>query len=562
MRSLLFKGIPFLYFISIGSFLFSQHLEWVQTYGSLNEEEVSSMVQDSEKNIYLTGWANGSLDIDPGSEVFQCDPGELSDMFSSYLSKFTPDGEFLWGKNLGFFAKKMTMDSDDNLYITGRFYDTVDFDPGISEALAFAGQSSDVFICKFDANGNYIWHKTFGGSTNAHVYTMAIDGTGSLLITGLLNDTCDFDPSESVFNLTSSGICDTYVLKLSPDGEFIWAKSVSGPAENQPLSISIDRSDNILVCGFFYGTVDFNPASGAIFPLTSYGQSDAYVLKLNSAGEFSWAKKIGGSGHSTLYSIRTDQLNNVYVAGTFTGSIDANPGPGNLILSTAASNDGFLVKLDSLGLFFHGVQLNASSSAIPLHMQFDQDSNLLVTGVFGDTIDFDQTELLVAADSTSDIFVFKLNSSLEKINAISFGGNGPNSIYDFLISTNGSFYTCGSFSGNGNLDSSVASPISSLGLNDIFFAKYSLYNLGINDLADENLITLFPNPTSGKINIQMNEQQAKVNVSLLNALGKEIENRSFSNISTLEYEIPGESGVYFLKLSSGTENKTIKVIKN
>jgi hypothetical protein len=148
----------------------------------------------------------------------------------------------------------------------------------------------------YSQNANFAWAKSFGSATYDEGWSIANDASGNVYTTGRFTSTVDFDPSPSTFTLAAVGQQDIFITKFDPSGNFVWAKSIGGNADDRGYSINIDNSGNILVTGIFVGLVDFDP-SPATFTLNSFGgtQEDVFILKLNSSGNFVWAKQVGGN---------------------------------------------------------------------------------------------------------------------------------------------------------------------------------------------------------------------------------------------------------------------------
>lgn len=104
----------------------------------------------------------------------------------------------------------------------------------------------------------------------------------------------DFDPNGGFYYVTSEGQNDIFILKLDSLGNFVWVKIIEGTEGSLTgygNSVSLDNNSNVYVTGSFLGTADFDPGNGTHIK-SSFGNSDAFVLKLDSAGNFSWVKQL------------------------------------------------------------------------------------------------------------------------------------------------------------------------------------------------------------------------------------------------------------------------------
>ena len=300
---------------------------------------------------------------------------------------------FEWAKSAGGttndLGRDIATDVSGNVYTTGDFSGTVDFDPGAGVFNLTSQGSSDIFVSKLDANGNFVWAKAMGGPSGDNGNSVAVDASGNVYTTGTFRFTSDFDPGPSVFNLidpAGAGGADIFVSKLDASGNFIWAKQMGGPEFDNSSSIAVDNSGNVFTTGYFQLTADFDPGP-ATFNLTST-VTDIFVSKLDALGNFVWAKAMGGTGVSEGRSITTDLSGNLYTTGQFDGVTDFDPSAGVFNL-TAASEDIFVSKLNASGNFVWAKQLGGASSDYGFSIAVDASGNVHTTGSFASTADFD-----------------------------------------------------------------------------------------------------------------------------------------------------------------------------
>jgi hypothetical protein len=273
-----------------------------------------------------------------------------------YLAKYGPNGAFDWVDQFNVTdLRGVAADGSGNAYLTGGFSGTVDFDPGPGTYNLFSGGSSKhpnqaAFVEKLNASGGLAWADVFQATSTGRFSgswsdgsAIALDSSGDVLTVGSYGGTVDFDPSsKTTYNLPTSG--GLYVSKLSPTGQFVWAKQVETGASIQATGIALDLSGNVDLTGYFSGTANFNPAGS--YNLTSVGSShDIVVEQLNSAGGFNWAISAGGTGDDLAYGIAVDSYGDIFLTGVFNGTVNFDPNGGQNLTAQSSNGDAYLWKL-------------------------------------------------------------------------------------------------------------------------------------------------------------------------------------------------------------------------
>jgi hypothetical protein len=311
----------------------------------------------------------------------------------------TPDNS-----DLGY---SVATDSQGNSYTVGRYCGTCDFDPGPGVDSHTSGSSYDTFLSKFDTCGEFVWAKTWGGSYTEQHYAVTVDGSDNVYVTGAFTGMpTDFDPGTGVENHSSAGGQDVFVSKFDTSGNFIWAKTWGGASPDSGTSISFDPSGNIYIAGYFTGTIDFDPGAG-VDNRTPVGADDIFVSKLDSSGNYLWAKTWGGPlsdyGWPQIWiggpSVAVDNSGNAFVTGQFQGTADFNPDAG---VDSHVSNglyDIFISKFDSSGAFQWAKTWGSPNTVygdFGLSAAVDGSGNVYCGGIFTgghvtdwDYIDFD-----------------------------------------------------------------------------------------------------------------------------------------------------------------------------
>jgi hypothetical protein len=216
-------------------------------------------------------------------------------------------------------GRSSAIDMHGNLYVTGSFERTADFDPSFATANLVSAGSPDIFLAKYDSLGNYLWAISMGSLGFDYGTSVSTDTSGNVYITGTFERTVDFDPSSAIANLTTSNYSSIFLAKYDSSGNYLWAIKFGGVGNNV-RSVSVDSKGYAYVTGSFRGTGDFDPTSSTA-NLTSTGNMDIFLAKYNSSGNYIWAINMGGTGHDYGYSVVFDKNSNSYICGQFRDSV-------------------------------------------------------------------------------------------------------------------------------------------------------------------------------------------------------------------------------------------------
>jgi len=370
-------------------------------------------------------------------------------------------------------ANYIAVDTNNNILRTGLYYSTVDLDPGIGVENHTSLGGSDICIQKLDSNGHLIWAKSIGGIEDEYGGIVTTDNSGNVYISGTFQETVDFDPGTDVFNLTSGGELDMFILKLNPDGNFIWAKSMSGVDGGYVFHIAVDSLGLIYLTGNFEGICDFDPGPN-MRNLLSQGLSDIFVQKLDPDGNLIYAKQFGSNGSDFGTTVSTIGDGNVYVSGAFNGTVDFNPGADTLNLHATGVSDAFILKLDEMGNFIWVKQLNTNYWLYEsCYIVTDEYGHVYAYGIFNDIMDANpnsDTNNIVSL-GVNDVFIIKLTSEGEYNWAKQIGGSGEVGIGSLQVMPNGDLLSAGGFIGFIDFDlGSGTSSINAL-TSQAFFTK-------------------------------------------------------------------------------------------
>lgn len=528
--------ICILFFLAVSTNSYSQTLQWAKQMGSTDWDAGTAIAVDDSGNVYSTGYFPGTVDFDPGIGIFNLTPAGLQDIF---ISKLDASGNFIWAKQIrGNWEESnaITIDGNGNIYTTGFFLGTTDFDPAATPFNLTSSSWGDAFICKLDPSGNFVWAKQIRGTRAVSSYSIAVDDSDNVYTTGYFDGTADFDPGPAIFNMTVVGYSDIFISKLDSSGHFVWAKRMSGIDGEVGYSIAIDGSGNVYTTGTFFGTVDFDPDLSGTFNLNAPGDQEIYISKLDASGNFVWAKQMGGE---VGYSIAVDNTGNVYATGYY------------------AWADISITKLDPSGNLIWAKQFGAS---IGYSIAIDGNCNVYTTGQFFGTRDFDPGigTFNLTAIGSSDAYINKLDSSGNFIWTIQLGGTEEVLGRCVAVDDNDNVYTTGSFNGTADFDPAATTfNLTSTGSYDIFLHKMEPPNLSVSENNFTDVFKIYPNPTDGNLIVEFEKEQNSLTLVLRNIIGQVVDTKFVTNSNRVEIHINEVSGIYLLELTERNNQKTV-----
>ncbi len=404
------------------------------------------------------------------------------------------------GGSTGDVGESVAVDISGNVYTTGSFAATTDFDPGAGTSTITSAGGVDIFISKLDASGNFVWAKQFGGTGADRGYSIATDASGNVYTTGNFSGTVDFDPGVGVSNLVSGGSQDAFISKLDAAGNFLWAKNIGSTGVELGRSIKVDGS-NVYVVGSFNGIVDFDPGVGT-FTLSSAGSSDIFVSKLNTSGNFIWAKQFGGTSGDEGWDLSVNS-SGVHLTGIFQGTGDFDPGVGVSNLSSSGSYDVFIAKIDASGNFSWAKKIGGVFADDGNSIVADAAGNVYTLGNYSGTVDFDPgVGTFTIVSGNYDVFISKLDASGNFVWAKSVGGATADDGQEIALDVSGNVYFTGSFTNVADFDPGVGVfSLSSSGSQDIFLSKLSalgnfVFAVKLNSASDELGQSIFIDPSN------------------------------------------------------------------
>ncbi len=385
--------------------------QWSKSLGGISADYGYGAASLSAGGVAITGSFSGTIEFDQDNEISEHTSNGDRDIF---LSTFNSDGSYLWSRTFGGnsadFGYSIASIHNGELAITGSFQNSIDFNPDLEGSEHTSNGSHDIFLAVFGENGDYLWSKSFGGTSEDESYEVAPLSDGGVAIVGHFSGNIDFDPENSGGEHTSNGSYDIFLAVFDAYGNYRWSKSVGGFGFDYGYGITQLSDGGVAISGTFQNSVDFDEENaGGEF--TSNGGNDLFLAVFNANGDYRWSHGFGGTSGDSSYGITSLRDGGVAITGYFMATIDFNPNVEGGEHTANGNQDIFVASFDPEGNYRWSESFGGASTNIAhAHAQLN-DGGLAITGEFSGTVDFDPgvgTNSLVSNDGV-DIFLMRVN---------------------------------------------------------------------------------------------------------------------------------------------------------
>ncbi len=348
----------------------------VLTWGNDQYDEGSGLAVDGFGNILVTGTFYGTVDFDPGPGVEERTSEEGQDV---YVCKFDSSGVLQWVRTFSGVrdkrANEVAVDESGNVYVTGCFHGTTDFDPGPGVEERKSIGIYDIYLVKLDRQGEFVWVLVWGARSpsSEEGRGIAFDDAGNVYVCGEFREEADFDPGPDEEWHDGNGATDAFVSKFSQEGDYYWALTWGGFHHDCAWAVDADSNERLYVAGNFAYTVDFDPGPG-VEKRTVMSSTAGFLSMFNTSGQFQW--------------VWTENLGH----GCF--GLDVSPS-GNPGVSGGWYTNAYTAMLTSdcqmqwMSRWGFGPYSNSATGG---RMCIDDEENVYVVGRFEYTCDFDPSE--------------------------------------------------------------------------------------------------------------------------------------------------------------------------
>lgn len=413
-------------------------LIWGHGIGGTDDDNGQSCDSDVDGNIYFTGSFQETVDFDPGPDSTKLSALGIFLFDDIFICKFNTSGEFIWVNGFGSSnypesGNIIRVDRDQNLVVAGRFSGSVDFDPGPGIYQLNSGGGFGSFVCKYTAEGNYVWAKSFESPAEVITTDLDIDNSNFITCAGSFKVRADFNPFGNSYVLTTTGgsIEYAFVCNLNPDGKFRWAIPFESDVNANCNSIMYDQNHNLYTTGEFYKKADFNPGVDTLIFAVPGSFLNGYLVKLHTcdpttadiaitacnaytspSGKYTWT--LTGIYQDSIYNkqgcdsiimidlevLHTDTMVS-YTPPTLSASLS-----GNVTYQWLDCNNGYAIISGETSQSF--TPLSSGSYAVALYpddMCFDTSSCINVTLVGIPSFEKDLSVLLYPNPSSEEIHI-------------------------------------------------------------------------------------------------------------------------------------------------------------
>ncbi len=378
-------------------------LDWVKNFGGQSNDIVKAMFV-SDDYIYLVGVFSDTADVNPSEDVYNLVSNGKEDGF---ILKLSYQGTLLSASRLGGSENdaiySIMADSVDNIFVSGYFSNSTDFDLLQSGQARTAIGLKDMFIAKYQSTGQLEYATTIGSVGNESLKSTYLKEDGSIYVSGIFNKQMAVTTQSGLTVLDTKGSTDVLMAHIGTTGEINWIKSYGGKKSDEVSSI-IGLNDVIYLSGSFSDSVNFSDELNPVIKV-SQGASDTYLLQLDTNGIF---KKVI-TGGSVLTDKTTDLIfdgnKGLITTGYFQDLYTLNTLASTITLASKGLIDPFQLLFDTTLNFIGGGSSGSASNDFYNQIYIDNYHQLFVTGVTGSYFDRDLTlaENNISGTSTFNI---------------------------------------------------------------------------------------------------------------------------------------------------------------
>lgn len=548
-------------------------LQWAREIQGSSNEQIGELNTDAFGNLYITGVFSGTADFNPAtgsSNVYNLTSSGGADGF---IVKLDSQGIFQWAIALGDVGDDaiigVDFDDSQNVIITGWITGSTDADPdtGVYLISSSPASASDIFVISYSPTAQFNWAGTMGGNFDDYASDVRA-ANGRIVVSGYYGGSIDLDFGSGSAVFQSNGARDGFMSVYSEAGNYLWGVSIGDVDFDYLGTLDIGADGKVFAAGQFEGTVDFDPGQGAEL-VSSVGYRDAFLWVLDSLGNYSAVYIYSGSGDESIGDFLVDAAGNVYLTGSFSGSMDIDPGAAVNMVTASGFDDAFTAKLSSTGNYVWSYISNGSDAESGQVIKLSPSGLLIHQTIFNADIDADpstSTQTYTSAGN-HDFLLSCTDTAGGLIWAFRIGGQYNDFGLAMVVSNNGILYSAGTFQGTVDFDPGSATvnlSAPNILYYDSFIASYLAQPTGISQNESAlNQLQIFPSPSNGNYTLTNGSELITGVLVVTDISGREILQRDINAALSANFVIDDAAGVYFVTLQTNDgRNATIRIIKD
>ena len=400
-------------------------MQWATYFGGSNYDAGSGIKVDISGNLIMTGYTNSTSAV-ATSGAYQINHGNgITGGYDAFIAKFNTYGVRQWATYYGGSGadegRSITTDSSGSIFVAGYTVSTTAIATSGAHQTIHGGGSYDVFLTKFNANGQRQWATYYGGGNHDYVEEIVIDKNWNVIISGQTYSTTAIATSGAYQTILGGGK-DAFIAKFNTNGVRLWASYYGGSGDDEGSGIATDENGNLIMTGY---TTSTNAIAIGGVHQTIYGGGgyDAFITKFNANGVRLWGTYYGGTGHDHISGITMDVSGSIIIAG-YTASTNAIASGGvHQTVFGGGPYDAFIAKFNAIGAIQWGTYYGGAGSDYINGIAQDASGNILITGATNSSnaIASSGVHQTVFGGSSSDVLIAKFSvTGMLPVKLISF----------------------------------------------------------------------------------------------------------------------------------------------
>lgn len=534
MKKSILSLICFLFAVGTSS---AQSYQWAKRIGGYGVDFGRAIGSDAQGNIYVAGQFEFDGYFDGSNATPSLTAFGTHDIF---LAKYSPTGSLLWvrkaGGTGGDAGTAIYVDAAGNSYITGEMEGTSYFGNITLNCMG----SNDIFVAKYDANGNVVFAAQAGGYSGDRGRAIVADASGNVYVTGEFRQSATFGAHTVTAVASTNDYKDYFLAKYNPLLGWEWVRPGGSSIDDQGQAICLDASGNIIVAGYHGPGSTFGSAS-----LSSAGGFDMFLAKYTPSGTLDWIQRAGGQWDDYISGLAYNKNDNIiYLTGEFRGTSDF----GSITKSEQGWGDIFVAAYSSAGSpIWVSTAGGSSATDFGKSIALDASNNIYITGGYGKSATFPAS----MNGDTSEVFIASFNTSGNLRWVIDAKGSGKEDHgKGITVDPSGNIYVVGNYnehlgtaSSTLNIGNAILTGFSN---EDMFVLKYSpVLPSGIEEHS-EAFSNVFPNPVSTTVSVKVNHTGE---LYITNEIGQTLFRKSVTKDDLVTIDVTGYSkGLYFIRM--------------